>query len=312
MDPPPIHRRTADECDGPDQHSQTFQETNDTTFLNNYSGVFPDNLPLDQDLFAGDLWSSAFVPDVLHSNQPFTADYGLAPSYEPSSSASYNTVETIVGTVAAQTDFGESRLYQNLPTIWPQEGLTASHHTNILSSHDRNQFDQSVWPSTLQANWTAWSNNGFPPNSSQNPPPIASSSIHDAGGSQVVEPVQLFEPAHEGGVGTLTLVSTDIPVEALPANMVSVGKLSDSLDTSELQTAQLIKGRRGKNKRSAARAQGHQVSFTIITVNPVTGSLQGKISKPRRAFEDNRRKEVAEVRKMGACFRCKMWNTGVS
>lgn len=65
-------------------------------------------------------------------------------------------------------------------------------------------------------------------------------------------------------------------------------------------------------KRVRKRMPEKDAPFTIMTVDPLIGFMKDRIAKPRRAFADRRRKEVAEVRKMGACFRCKIWNVGVS
>lgn len=70
--------------------------------------------------------------------------------------------------------------------------------------------------------------------------------------------------------------------------------------------------RKPRRKRSTNVPQSNKSLITIVAVDPSRSGSRSKVQKPRRAFDNGQRREVAAVRKKGACFRCRMWKTKVN
>lgn len=308
--PPPRPRRITgdtDDTDYSERQSQNLEYVAYDTFIDNHDHGIPTELHADQNLFAADLWFPTFVPDALNPGQTSMIDCSLAAYWGPSNRVLQGKDESAV----PFNDLGECTTCDDVAISWPCGPSATPTYTNDGLNLASNQVGQDDRFTTLFVEAPNW-NSLSPSYASQSLPAVAFPTLHDAGVSKEPGTTSFTRIDHTGALVAQSQASTSTPTTPFSASRgahIDTPRLVTG--DQESQIVQLVQDRFGKNKQSTSNARIQPPPFTILTIDPSSGALKGKITKPRRAFAANRRREVAQVRKMGACFRCRMWNIGV-
>lgn len=243
--------------------------------------------------------TSSFVPDALSST---TADFGMNNdgsflltansdlSYQLTSANDVSYTATNAETQALDAALVQfaggvpaTQGFDQLPFTWTTPGryATANPSTGVTGFQNGQVFDPLIPVSNFDSHITPAMDDTtqFNMDHAQTPP-------------QKDTTADSFHLRNDSGI-----IVPNMSQEIVPA-----------LRTHAKESRVATSSKRGRAKKK----EPEPLTFAIVYADPATNTMKGKITKPRRAFDPQRRKEVGAVRKIGACFRCKMWNVSVN